>query len=121
MTTADPASASNEVENDAADHDHAPSRWNDVDIPKLLLTGFVSCVITYVSIIGCQAFYYYTQNSEMHAKGGSNSGTPVQAKIDRQKAVLTEYRQYEGTGKVSIPIENAMAFVLDDLTNDENK
>lgn len=97
--------------------------YDDINVPVILMIGFISTVLTFVAIVGVQALYYSYQNDEITKKSYGVVNTPESAIVDEQKAKLqtygwtvqqvdTEDGKAEIT-RVTVPIEYSIPTVLE--------
>lgn len=107
--TADAAHSGENHEGNA--HHHEKSRWDDINVSSIVVSGFVSAVLTYATIVGCQAFYYYCENLELYTKEIEVRQTPQTAIIEKQKRLLDDYAKTD-EGTILIPIDRAMQLTL---------
>ena len=98
-----------------ADEHHEKPHYDDVNVPSVVTLGVISAVVTYIIIVFVQGLYYQWEASQIAEK---EYGIPVVAAkaIALQKESLTGYLESkEGAYKKSIPIEQAMLVVVDEL------
>lgn len=97
--------------------------YDDINVPVILMIGFISTVLTFVAITGVQALYYSYKNEEISKKSYGVANTPESAIVDEQKAKLqtygwtvqqidTEDGKAEVT-RVTVPIEQSFEAVLE--------
>lgn len=91
------------------DEHHAPQkpRYDDVNVPVIILVGFISAIVTFLTIAFVQGMCYHWQNSKIKARSTETVNVPAREEIASQKAILDG-----GDGTISI--EDAMKQVIDE-------
>lgn len=97
--------------------------YDDINVPVILMVGFISSVLTFVSIVGVQALYYGYENSEITRKSFDVVNTPKTEIVREQQDKLATYghtiRQIDTEDgkaevtRVTIPLEEAIPQVLE--------
>lgn len=87
--------------------------YDDLNVKRIFIVGIASVVVTAVTALAVQVLYYSLsewQNSETSAKSSytrQNNALRVQTEqITREEGVDAE------TGNLTIPIEQAMSFII---------
>lgn len=101
--------------------------YDDINVPVLIVVGFVSAVLTFVTICGSQALYYHYQRSELVRKVYDAVRTPQSAITDEQQAKLNTFgHQLEQVDtdkgkaevrRISIPLSEAVTATLEQERN----
>jgi hypothetical protein len=98
-------------------HDAVP-RYDDVNVPFIVVLGISSAIITYVSIVFVQGLYYHWNHEQMKIKEFSRPIAAAEV-IKQQRESLDHYLKADtGEFKRSMPIQEAMTLVLDEYKNE---
>lgn len=94
------------------------AKYDDLNTPAIAIVGFVSAILTFVSIIGFQAGYYYVESAVEVAKNRATGPTRNETILAEQRGKLATYGWVDKEQKtVGIPIDQAMALVLNEQTS----
>ena len=98
--------------------------YDDVNVPVLVVVGFVSAVLTFVTICGAQALYYHYENGELVRKLYGTIRTPQTAITEEQQAKLGTFGHTieqidtaEGKAeqrRITIPLSEAISTTLEE-------
>lgn len=89
-------------------------RYDTVNTSAIVLVGFISAILTFAIIIAAQAMFYSASQAELVKKDVNVADATVIEAITQQRQKLTGYSWADGKKKkVSIPIEKAMAMVVE--------
>lgn len=88
-------------------------RYDTINTSAIVLTGFVSAILTFAIIIGVQAMFYSAKQAEQTKKDVNVADNAVIETITQQRQKLNGYSWADDKKQnVSIPIEQAMAKVV---------
>ncbi|MGD0089542.1 MAG: hypothetical protein ABSE73_06440 [Planctomycetota bacterium] len=86
---------------------------NDVDAPKLAVTGILTALAFFLLIIGFEALYYRLERAETEAKLGTEAPLQLRQVEAQQYGQLHSYRWVDAQKKsVAIPIERAIELLV---------
>lgn len=87
MTT---ATADNDPQADhsAEGHAHEKPRYDDINVPVVVMVGFISAVLTLVTIFFVQGLCYQWQNSYIRDRSTDYVNRPVKEIVEGQRAML---------------------------------
>ncbi|MEP3482608.1 MAG: hypothetical protein ABJZ55_25420 [Fuerstiella sp.] len=89
-------------------------RYDTVNTSGIVLVGFISAILTFAIIIAVQAMFYSAKQAELVKKDVNVADATVIEAITQQRQKLTGYSWADDKKKkVSIPIEQAMAMVIE--------
>ncbi len=95
------------------DHGHEKPSYDDINTPAIVMTGLISALFTFLTIVFVQGLYYKWSNSYIRERSTDYVNKPVKVIIDGQK------NQLEGTDEGTIPISDAMEKMLTKYGSDE--
>lgn len=91
---------------DGGHADHPKPKYDDVNIPVVVLLGILSAILTFVSIAFVQGLYFSWQESIVMADWNSRVLTPQEQTIVDQKEVRDGFFETKD-GKVFVSVETA--------------
>ncbi len=93
---------------------------DDLNIPVIATVGVVSVVLTIASVFAVQALYFTFANREEQRKIVEAPTADSDSRLAEQEARLVRYSWVSReNGTVTIPIEQAMKFIVRDLNENE--
>ena len=81
-------------------------RYDDVNVPVVVMWGFISAVVTLITILFVSGVYNVWSQSVIDAKEGKFVNQPAREQVEEQKAILSG-------GEGILPIAEAKQLVLD--------
>ena len=109
------ATAENETHADEhaandAHHSHEKPRYDDINTPIVVMVGFISAVLSLVTIFFVQGLYYQWENRLVRDRSTNVVNVSVKETVDKQRAVL------DGNAESGvIPISEAMDKVVEEF------
>src|SRR5688500_6663816 len=95
---------------------YEPGSDADIHVTSILFTGIIGAVLTLVIVMLLKALYYKTLGDERMEKQGKSVDIALADLRTSQDEQLARYRWVDPrSGKVGIPIEDAMQLVVSDL------
>ena len=89
---------------------------DDLNVPVIAMVGVVSVIVTVAIVFAVQALYYNYANSETERKVVQAPTVDADSRMAEQEAKLARYSWVDrAKGTVTIPIEQAMKLVIEDL------
>ena len=91
-----------------------PKKASDkVNTLGIVMVGVTAAVLTWASVVGLQAYYNNTAGSIADQRNAANKGREMRDLKAKQRTELQESKFIDAQkGRVTIPIESAMAHVL---------
>lgn len=90
-------------------------RYDDPDVPASVVVGVVGAILLFVIIVGLQALFYRMDEGERSRKVYEQPDQALQQLDADQLGALTSYGWVDQQrGVVHIPIERAMALVVEE-------
>ena len=81
-------------------------RYDDINVPVVVMWGFISAIITLITILFVSGVYNVWSQSWIDTREGQYVNQPAREQVDAQKAVLNG-------GEGIVPIAEAKAMVLE--------
>ncbi len=96
--------------------DQSTVQQDDLNTPVIALVGFVSAILTFVSIFALQGLYNQYAQALEQSKVVNVRLEEAERTLDSQRAKLSSFSMInKEKGIVALPIEQAMQLVLEDL------
>lgn len=112
MTDTDQNQGNANMTGDSDHNEHPKPRYDDVNMPVVVLLGILSAILTFVIIVFVQGLYYSWENSLIQKDWASRVPTPQEKIIADQKEIRDGYFS-AADGKVYIPVNAAMAKIVE--------
>ena len=97
-------------------------RYDDINTPMVAVIGLVSVILTFALIVGIQVLYHNFEQAEVQRKVVDAPSLEADNLMAEQEAQLNRYGWIDREkGKVAIPIDRAMEFVVNELKTGRTK
>ena len=81
-------------------------RYDDINVPVVVMCGFISAIVTLITILFVSGVYNVWSQSWIDTREGQYVNQPAREQVEAQKAVLNG-------GEGIVPIAEAKALVLE--------
>jgi hypothetical protein len=93
----------------------------DLNTSLIAVSGLIGAVVVFFGIVALQAWYYNVEKEEMYRKVVAPAAEELAGATAQQLGQLNSYRMIDNAKQiVAIPIDRAMAFVVQDLAANKN-
>ena len=97
------------------------AQYDDLNVSRIFTVGVISVVVTAVTALAVQVFYFSISQWHLEAKGAMGSYQRQNEVLNQQAERISVYGVDEETGKITIPIDKAMELVVAESKEDESK
>ena len=97
------------------------AQYDDLNVSRIFTVGVISVVVTAVTALAVQVFYFSISQWHLEAKSAMGSYQRQNEVLNQQAERISVYGVDEETGKITIPIDKAMELVVAESKEDESK
>ncbi|WP_372716283.1 hypothetical protein SH528x_000626 [Novipirellula sp. SH528] len=97
------------------------AQYDDLNVSRIFTVGVISVVVTAVTALAVQVFYFSISQWHLEAKSAMGSYQRQNEVLNQQAERISVYGVDEETGKITIPIDKAMELVVAESKEDETK
>ncbi len=95
------------------------AQYDDLNVPRIATVGVISIVVVAVTALAVQVMYYALAEWQDSAKSAQSEYRRENMVLAEQKEQISTYGVDEQTGRVTIPIDQAMELVISKNKNKE--
>lgn len=88
------------------------AQYDDLNAPRIATVGVISIVVVAVTALAVQVMYYALANWQDSAKSSQSEYRRENLVLAEQKEQISTYGVDEQTGRITIPIQQAMEMVI---------
>ena len=88
------------------------AQYDDLDAPRIATIGIISVVVTAVTALAVQVMFYALAEWQDAAKSAQSEYRRENQVLSQQTQKISQYGVDETTGRVTIPINQAMELIV---------
>ncbi|GAA4452613.1 hypothetical protein [Novipirellula rosea] len=97
------------------------AQYDDLNVSRIFTVGVISVVVTAVTALAVQVFYFSISQWHLEAKSAMGSYQRQNEVLNQQTERISVYGVDEETGKITIPIDKAIELVVAESKDEEKQ